>query len=91
MVVGIADSGVNVQLEALTSYCRGTNNDGTTFSHDYNWFEATSFGSLDEPYDIFTLVPKLIGVVAADKKNVRLALGLNYVALKSLDENFSFL
>jgi subtilisin family serine protease len=48
VVVGIVDTGANVQHEALKDHFRGTNADGT-FSYDYNFMDAVN--GRTEAYD----------------------------------------
>jgi subtilisin family serine protease len=48
VVVGIVDTGANVQHEALKDHFRGTNADGT-FSYDYNFMDAVN--GKTEAYD----------------------------------------
>src|SRR5690606_22316927 len=51
IVVANIDSGVQFDHPALVESYRGNNGDGT-FTHDYNWFDAT--GTSEQPFEAAT-------------------------------------
>jgi subtilisin family serine protease len=51
IVVASLDSGVDYLHPALVDKYRGNNQDGT-FTHDYNWFDASADCPADEPCDL---------------------------------------
>lgn len=81
IVVGNIDSGVQYDHPALVEHYRGNNGDGS-FSHDYNWFDASGFG-LDEPEDFEGHGTHVMGTMVGDdggSNKIGVAPGATWVA-----------
>ncbi len=86
-VIGDLDTGVDWDHPALKNAYRGWN--GTAADHNYNWWDATTNGGVNAPYDDHShgthTTGTVVGYDPAQDKHIGVAPGAKWVACKNMD------
>ncbi|MGW2474012.1 S8 family serine peptidase [Streptomyces sp. NPDC001665] len=85
IVIGSIDTGVDYQHSTLMSAYRGLRSDGT-YSHEYNWFDATASCSGESPCDDHGHGTHTMGTMVGDDRDgntIGVAPGARWIAAKA--------